>query len=353
MPVQFPPQDRRADLVFEGYQALGAGIGSGVRSLGEALEKRRDESKRLNAAGKAAKAFLKATGEDPMETEAMSFRDAIGKMTGRQTAQDYKRGVADTARFLASAAREQEELSNAERYPDYAGRLVDAAEPSISQKQDFYEGVGAGGTEMPTEAMRPTARALTARDFLEASAASKYRMGTPDVRLLEATDTQGDGNEGPFEFVEDPVSGSRFARSRKTVLPSGTNPDKVISTEEVELADGEVVTIIRTGRGTQIIRKREPKGEVTELEGYRSRTRRLIGLLGRKFPKKEEQAEIARLRGELEAMDRGEPPGTAAPTATPTTPKTLTLEQAIVFLKQAKGDKVKARELARDAGYGF
>jgi len=298
MPVQFPPQDRRADLVFEGYQALGAGIGSGVRSLGEALEKRRDESKRLNAAGKAAKAFLKATGEDPMETEAMSFRDAIGKMTGRQTAQDYKRGVADTARFLASAAREQEELSNAERYPDYAGRLVDAAEPSISQKQDFYEGVGAGGTEMPTEAMRPTARALTARDFLEASRGSGYRMGTPDVRLLEATE-QGAGVQPP---VTSELPGGQIGYGFPGTKVRGVYPDmnKALQTEEITLPSGEVVTVMRMpgARTGQALRER---GEITPESKLQALTAMHNSLIARR-----KYAEAAKVQKRMEALMGGE-----------------------------------------------
>jgi len=272
MAVQFPQQDRRPDLVFAGYQALGAGISGGVRSLSDALEKRQDEAKRLNAAGKAAKAFLKATGEDPMETEAMSFRDAIGKMAGMNAESHYKAGAADTQEKFERALALKTQREGAARQPAFLAELERYNEPGQLPydipEQDFERYALPEGQTQPD-----------LREFTAAASRTQYPLDFSKIDLLRAMEAQGGGDEGPFEFVEDPVSGSRFARSRKSVLPSGTNPDKVISTEEVELADGEVVTVIRTGKGTQIIRKRAPQGEVTEAAKLRSLTERYSAIV--------------------------------------------------------------------------
>jgi hypothetical protein len=82
------------------------------------------------------------------------------------------------------------------------------------------------------------------------------------------------------------------------------------------------------------------------------------------------QARIAALKGQQEAILKSTlpgagPVGAASPTAPPflTAPapaapttggrRPLTVDAAREFLKQAKGDKAKARELARQAGYSF
>jgi hypothetical protein len=309
MAVQFPNNDQVPGLTFAGYQGLGAGISGGVRSLADALEKRRDEAKRLNAAGKAAKAFLKATGEDPLETERMSFDQAIATMTGKQAKQGHDLAVAQMERLLAATAQDEEEQANADRYPEYAKRLAAASQPSVSQLQDFYEGGPGVGGAMPEEAMRPTSRTPNARDFMEALAESNYRPGPSDVRLLEA---MGQGGQ-----VQPPVTselpGGQIGYGFPGTKVRGVYPDmsKALQTQQVQDSAGNWHTMIVPPKGAPQ-QVREP-GQITPEVRVEALTARHNALIARR--KYDEAGKVWEQIQALLGTDEGPPATGAAPEA--------------------------------------
>ncbi len=196
MPVQFPQvQDRVGDFTLAGYQGLGAGIGGGLRELGEAIEKRREETKRLNTAGKASKQFLKAiaesTGQDPHEIDAMSAADAIAHMTGMSAAENYKKGVMDSKvalqRIAASEAKtklDEDELSNLKLQPvfgrEYSRLARQPQPPSMESLADFDE------TGIMPEAEPPLTGAALAFAAAEKSGHRLSNTVLGDVLRLQA-----------------------------------------------------------------------------------------------------------------------------------------------------------------------
>lgn len=337
MPVQFPHNDQVPGLTLAGVQSLGAGIGGGLQQLAEGIAKRQEESKRLNTAGKASKQFLKAiadqAGLDPHAIDAMSAAEAIAQMTGLNAGQHYQKGVLDAQTAAEVIAARREESANLARQPAFfeeANRLSAPQPPSNEAMGAFYEGPG---SEMSAESARPRPAPMMSGLPLVAAAAQRSGYRLPASALDDVLRMAAEGNATVAPPVSFPLEGNQIGYGFPGTKVRGVYPDmnKALATEEIELPSGEVVTVLRApgARAPQTLRSREPKGQVTDVDKFRSLTQRYTALIG-----KRKYDEAAKVLAELQALGAAEGGGgTATPAeaklpATPNEPPKPTTKAA-------------------------
>jgi len=225
--------------ILAGGAALSAGIGHGIESLGESIGKALEKRKqRGQLATSLRKTLSVAYPEKKDQFATMGLEDLQGTLEGE--AVRSAQAKEERARRLDDALMEQralqaqsirEALANAQQEPAFLSRMGELMQPRM-------EGPGAGeeGPANQVPGLSPAA-ALGA-----ASRDTGYR---PDLRgaiddLIRNGGAAGSG--GPLAFEEDPVTGQRFARQGRSVLPSGTNPDKLPKEgEEIRDADGNLL----------------------------------------------------------------------------------------------------------------
>lgn len=220
-----------------GTIALGRGISGGLKSLGEGIaranEKKKQESQLATTLRKKLSILQPERKE---EFNAMGLGDLAGEDIGHaEKVLDARRAKQEQREDLMMALTQQK-LAAAKAAPAIFARLAESGQAPGSLPFDIA----------PEEFDRRTAP-MDALSLMEAIAKS----GAPiDLReaggLMEALERmrQSSGTDGPLSFDEDPVSGSRFARSGKSVLPSGVNPAKLPANpdgaSERTLSDGTV-----------------------------------------------------------------------------------------------------------------
>ena len=163
------------------------------------------------------------------------------------------------------------------------------------------------------------------------------------------------------------VQGIRMGRYGERFVPNAIDLGTKAQAVEVKLPDGTVskryiATRGATGKSWNLHLKDtgEPVGTIGQrLQYIRDRIATLKGDLldptRTKMTVEAIHAAVNTLETEREELTHRKKPG-EAPSAGGEAPKPkqkVTLEQAKDFLKQSKGDKEKARELARQAGYEF
>lgn len=235
MALQIYTPDRTADFRMAGLSALASGIGGGfsqgLASMSEAFTKAQEKKKQLASQGKAADALFKAspelaklTGMTPEDWALLAPEDKIAAVQGAQGAQAFeegqRKGRLDVMRLMAA----EQELANAEREPAFLNELA--------QMGQAPEAVP---SPMNNEAFDQRTRPVDLAGLAGAAGRTGYRldMRTADDLLRAANAGKADGEVmAPGEFIEDPITGTRFLTRGKTMLPSGTNPAKMVGEAE-------------------------------------------------------------------------------------------------------------------------
>jgi hypothetical protein len=138
---------------------------------------------------------------------------------------------------------------------------------------------------------------------MESYVAAAGRVGAPIDPHVFATYMQDRGGQpGPADFVEDDVTGSRFLKYGKQVLPSGQNPAKSKLTAVTDDAGNVIGYSDNRGRVIQ------PKADKSTDLTPRDKIRALQAQLGNEF----DPAEKARIMKRIDALMGDDPSNPAA-----------------------------------------
>lgn len=150
-------------------------------------------------------------------------------------------------------------------------------------------------------------RGLNLASYVDAAGRTGAKL---DPGILRDYMGQTAGGEPALSFEEDPITGNRYVRAGKQLLPSGINPGKASATaEDILDADGNII-----GRGI-----RNPRGGFTMLpkdKGLTDKDR--LAALTKQLQSAVDPAEKARLKAQIDGLMSGE--GTSAgadPSASP------------------------------------
>jgi hypothetical protein len=186
MPLSIWTRDQVPELALRGMEALGQGAAGAGAAIGSGIEKRLDESKRLNTAGKAAKTFLDAlidaSDDDDtnksMRKEAnkgLSSTDAIAAMTGKLQAQGYATAQAHFKEVMLRLTGQEAQNKNLAKAPAF---FQEAASYGTAPGDVPFDAT-------PAEFERRTAP-LDVRALLEAAGKTGYNPGNQVDDLLRA-----------------------------------------------------------------------------------------------------------------------------------------------------------------------
>lgn len=182
---------------------------------------------------------------------------SMGVLAHDSQFQEQKRNNESIRLHQEAAANREERLFNQQQAEDQgnAGFLQDYA--NFSQMTQ-------GGSKPPLVLNQPLRQTLQTPGGAGVAALARNPAASRDVRdlvLRESMQPPTAEAGGPLDFQEDPVTGARFARSGKSILPSGTNPANQMLVEPVTDSDGNNIGhVLRTGKTVQFIRK-EKEGQ--------------------------------------------------------------------------------------------
>jgi hypothetical protein len=254
---------------FTGGESIARGIESFGQSMGQGIERRRQEAQKFKALEGLATAYdpnLKGTlsGMSLGELEGLVQGAAVKNHMAQQASQQ-KFQEAQIANLTADNER-QGLMSRAQIDQMTAGNER-AKRLQMSQEQ-LNELVGQRlAPQGNPDAAGPVAP-MTYEELMGMGARSGM-VGTPEFDRLAASHLrygQNGGTADPgFEFLQDPVSGSRFVRSGRQLLPSGTDQTVNPSAPEpiIDPTTGEAVALgvrDRNGRLQVLKRPEGPKG---------------------------------------------------------------------------------------------
>lgn len=247
-------------IQYNGGESLRQGIASAGNNLASFIGNYIDRGRKSKALDGVLTAYA---GEDPERQKqlkaalpGMSLEEKQGMVQGfavQQAQKDLK------LRELAANTNRDYMLAQTEgiRGNQQRLKLADEAQAGFGRDLNLF---GAMNPENPPLVLDPALRrqlqepggALTlaaARNPLAPSAQNVLGDALPALARQ-----RGNLNLSELTFAEDPVSGTRFARSGNSILPSGVNPEKASKVTAVTDADGKVVgqmdsrgRIVKTG----------------------------------------------------------------------------------------------------------
>lgn len=250
-----------ASPIAKGISDLGKGLGDAISNY----RNNKKESQYLDSQFELLAPSL-ASVTDPNELpslakfSSMSLSQKRGALAGAMYRADQARQTQDLKlRELAANTNRDYMLAQTEgiRSNQQRLKLADEAQAGFGRDLNLF---GAMNPENPPLVLDPALRrqlqepggALTlaaARNPLAPSAQNVLGDALPALARQ-----RGNLNLSELTFAEDPVSGTRFARSGNSILPSGVNPEKASKVTAVTDADGKVVgqmdsrgRIVKTG----------------------------------------------------------------------------------------------------------
>lgn len=240
--------------------------GPNITGFLDLLDRKREREQQISAAGKSADYFTQA---DPEFLPALNLTPEGWKNLG---AVDKAGSV--TAYLQRKTMQRQAEQQNIERQrlqlEQARANQVDqemGAEQAFQNALSRTGGAGGAGGEPDLPAMgskvsdafgrlspfttgpaqpRGAGRTLAPMDMLRLGLQSGVRpdrIATLADSMARIQTLQDQGTQGlPFTFEEDPITGTRFARIKNTVLPSGVNPKATSNQiEDVHDEQGNVI----------------------------------------------------------------------------------------------------------------
>lgn len=277
--------------ILTGGLALAQGVGGGLSGVGRLIE---EQKKRGQLATTLRKTLGTAYPDRKGEFAEMGLEDLQGALKGealKSAMEDRARAIRlDEAILQQHGVQTQgvrEALANQEREPAFLGRMDQLMQPHLQGPEPVLQPPEAGA-EGPADLVQPEGPAELQPGqpnlgaLLRAAEETGYR---PDLRgVLDDMIKSGgaaSGNE-PLRFEEDPVTGNRYARQGKSVLPSGINPAKQSTTaDEMYDADGTLIGHrVPTGGGKFTFRPIKPAASGELLPVLDPTTRRPVPGLG-------------------------------------------------------------------------
>ncbi len=278
MPLQLPyVSDQVPALTLAGAQGLGSGIGGGIKSIGDAIEKHIEETRRINSAGQAAKKFLnevgKQSGADPNRINALSARDAISEMTGMIGAQHYQAGIADAQDKIERGLALKAAREGAARQPEFAAEIAKYAQPGQLPQNLQPEDYG-----LPEGQDQPGTR-----EFMAAAARIKYPLKLSELDDLERA-MQGRREQAAFFKPEQFGTATPITTKEGKALPGlyntvlGPRASQVVTDATSGLIaatdeqGNEIPGVFVTAKGNPFQLRPEPakRGAITALDQYRA-----------------------------------------------------------------------------------
>jgi hypothetical protein len=242
MPLSIWTRDQVPELALRGMEALGQGAAGAGAAIGSGIEKRLDESKRLNTAGKAAKTFLDAlidaSDDDDtnksMRKEAnkgLSSTDAIAAMTGKLQAQGYATAQAHFKEVMLRLTGQKAQNENL------------AKAPAFYQEAAGY-GTAPGDVPFdatPAEFERRTAP-LDVRALMAAAGKTGYNPGNQVDDLLRALKTaQAESGPPIIDQVDLPYGRKGAVLRGSKDLKTFEDPKALTQAEEMVDTEGNVI----------------------------------------------------------------------------------------------------------------
>lgn len=219
--------------ILAGGQALAAGVSGGLKNLGDSITKAMEAKKqKAQLATSIRKTLSVAFPDRKDEFATMGLPDLQGALEGEAV-------KSAQAKAALAAQVQQEQLAEL-----LARRQSRAALPDVYRS---LAETGAAPEDVPSpmgnaEFDRRTAP-MDSRALMNAISRARAPIELNDAASLATALERGqDGGaanfNAPLRFEEDPVTGARFGRLGRSVLPSGINPEKQ-SREAEELYDPE------------------------------------------------------------------------------------------------------------------
>jgi hypothetical protein len=331
--------------------------GDMLSRIGQHIEARADENKRILQAGKAADAFFKAIPEGnrpiPIEQwEMQSPMDKASAMTGFIGAQHYKKGQEDLLDALAQRQQREAQTANAGKLPGFYGDVSRYNEPGQlpynMPVEEFNKYALPQGQEQPglrelTAAAQHTGYGLDPRTL-------------DDLMRAQVTAAGAKGKETFFK-AENFGVGMPVKTPEGTVLPghrivvTGPNTSQMfpeqaaMPTVYTDPTSGQ--TFFNSGKGWQHLPMHSEMAPEDRIAAQAAVKAVLDSPQAMGWAPEKRQAAVEAVLAKFRA-----PAGRPSPAPAPTG-KVLTKEQAAILVQQAGGDKEKARKLAREAGYQF
>ena len=242
-------------LLFEGISRAGQAVGDG-------LEERQRQRQEFEALAKYAEA---AGYGDKDVTTTMSLDQLKGFVRGKEAATIAEQRRTDDQRqqmlvdaqmnnFMADNIRADEAAAAAVQQRQRAGALWSAIANQAAQQGPNPDGSTVG--DMNWQAIVNAAQRVG------------YDGDPTQLRALAEMIQGGRQSQetplGPAEFDEDPITGARFVRAGRSLLPSGTNPAKMQPTPEpLTGPNGELLGYaVRSARGGMQIVKPPPEAMI-------------------------------------------------------------------------------------------
>lgn len=378
-----------AQYLFQGISGAGKAIGGGIQNVLEKIDAKKEEDKKRARLFKSLQEQADIMGIVPKDQSTVMDLDTLqGAVQGHM----MKQGMADAQQkremlaaqlenYAAQAREHQQRAVDAQMLQQFAGELGTQMSPNLGPLGGAPD--DAGDTDVQTPGL-PLQAAVP-----RALARYPGAVNSPQYdNLINSISKYGAGNDGPPVIDQVPLPFGnmgavlRGSKDLKTFINPAGGVDEsgaVADNMQRTLPDGSV----QTWNGRAWINS--PRAKEKELPAEFNRT--LDNILERyttvegamndpKLPEKDRQSnqrylEGLRKRGKAvidryhtqkyfddeqrdahyESLGIGAPAG--KPNAAPAKGAKLTVEQAGALLKEAGGDKVKARELARQRGYSF
>jgi hypothetical protein len=336
----FGPPSGMAGLISQDREMGSHADISGFQKFADVAEQyknKQDMAKSMDYFFKANPNALSEMGIHPEEYKTLGADERIAAGKGFVMAQAQKNVMQQMAEVGQRLQSHRDERAASQAF----GQTVQAATaPLMPGGSDAFVQSDPTGVLQAATADRP----LTMETFARAARANPIAWTAPEARPFVAAAATASPEESTTPtFTEDPVSGFRFVTKGKIVQPSGVNP---------KMAQAAAAPVPQHDEAGNLIGWSQ-----TDLRGHSSFKTFKGG--AKLAPAVDDQdnpipgfymtpeGKVVDSRTAIQKMT-----GTApTPAAAPKSKGALAPKQAQEFLDQAGGDKDKARELARNAGY--
>jgi len=258
-------------FLFDAISNLGKGIGEGIKQY-------RSNKAASQAADAAYETTLQTVGQlaqsGTLPEEFAKEIPDMGKFSGLSLSQKQAKlgQLATSVTMLAQDSDRQRQIENDAALRDYRQRVArredriqaaDQAERSanagfLSDVNDMTQLAGPAGSEPPMMLASGLRDQMKQPGGIGLAALARNPGVSKDVRAMvlgEALKAGESEDLGPLTFQEDPSTGARFALRGRVVLPSGTNPDQEIKTQDIKDEKGRVVGhVTRAGKQFNVMR---------------------------------------------------------------------------------------------------
>lgn len=242
--------------IGNGIAEAGRGIGQGLAMRAADMKRREEDDKRKAEQAKKirgmAKMFQEDLGLSDSEVQGKDANELGGLVEGYMLSQSAKHQKLQQQRdqlTIAAMKMLEKDAQGRKSIPqelvagfESRGRSIPAPMSNEGYDQQMTQNTG-----MPTGV----------RELIQAHANAGQEL---PPGIMDDIIRQRGASSGPMSFEEDPVTGSRFARQGNSVMPSGSNPEKMTSVTVNDPNTGLPVELpVNPRTGQALLKPRAPQ----------------------------------------------------------------------------------------------